>query len=250
MVRNLRHFNPRSPCGELLVLLPRPSTRLIFHPTPPVRGATVVVAPDVSVLGISTHAPRAGSDTSAYSRRRQQRDFNPRSPCGERPLAEEALDVVVRISTHAPRAGSDCSRPASTCRRKHFNPRSPCGERRRGRACDSRRKSISTHAPRAGSDPCARTPSRASIYFNPRSPCGERRSTSAATVATTEFQPTLPVRGATATYCISDHRDDTSRQNGAPTSEINTRHERKPQRKSLSRGANMPGIFCSPHART
>ncbi len=37
------------------------------------------------VKDISIHAPRVGSDYSRASRLYLPRDFNPRSPCGERP---------------------------------------------------------------------------------------------------------------------------------------------------------------------
>ena len=84
--KELMHFNPRSPHGE--------------------RRA----ADDqrVAAVGISTHAPRTGSDGFIASHK-----------------------PTSLISTHAPRTGSDgsCSRRASAppC---YFNPRSPHGERR------------------------------------------------------------------------------------------------------------------------
>ena len=56
------NFNPRSPCGERLLLcnaLKRPNT-------------------------ISIHAPRAGSDPVRLLSTVQNCYFNPRSPCGER----------------------------------------------------------------------------------------------------------------------------------------------------------------------
>ena len=65
---------------------------------------------------------------------RDQRYFNPRSPCGERrPVAAQAHGG-----------------------QPHFNPRSPCGERRDIKAALESLKKISIHAPRVGSDrPCA-----------------------------------------------------------------------------------------------
>ena len=56
---------------------------------------------------------------------------------------------------------------------------------------------ISTHAPRAGSDAGCGIPWSAFSYFNPRSPCGERHPETGHVHWTIEFQPTLPVRGAT-----------------------------------------------------
>jgi len=125
-------------------------------------------------LYISIHAPRAGSDVYAPILTRRSADFNPRSPCGERPACL-----------------------ISGASRFDFNPRSPCGERRphppapgrapafqstlpvRGATEDEQPGQlpwdISIHAPRAGSD------------------CGRRSTTPAGTI----FQSTLPVRGAT-----------------------------------------------------
>ena len=80
-----------------------------------------------------------------------------------------------RISTHAPRAGSDGRKSPPGGRRCNFNPRSPCGER-----LSARFLSAST-----------------SCYFNPRSPCGERLDTRMVVTGYYQFQPTLPVRGAT-----------------------------------------------------
>ena len=80
------------------------------------------------------------------------------------------------ISTHAPRAGSDERADVQAGQDQYFNPRSPCGERR------WLKSSI---------------PSRPN--FNPRSPCGERREPGVSDIQQSQFQPTLPVRGATST---------------------------------------------------
>ena len=83
------------------------------------------------LLLISTHAPRAGSDPVIRAARMDYINFNPRSPCGERP------SVVVQ----AGRSGT------------YFNPRSPCGERQDRHYLPLHvSRHISTHAPRAGSD--------------------------------------------------------------------------------------------------
>ena len=57
---------------------------------------------------------------------------------------------------------------------------------------------VSTHAPLAGSDGYGRTSCRESPCFNPRSPCGERRRHHRTMSRWCGFQPTLPLRGATA----------------------------------------------------
>ena len=122
--------------------------------------------------------------------------FNPRSPCGERRKAQFG-DVVIEfqptlpvrgatvhhlvdgclmeISTHAPRAGSDETR--ETARLEHListhAPRAGSDRLAVGLVAD---QDISTHAPRAGSDV----------------------PISSGFAASQLFQPTLPVRGATA----------------------------------------------------
>ena len=125
------------------------------------------------------------------------RDFNPRSPHGERPKAPEQAQAQEHISIHAPRTGSDCGN----------NP-------------DVYKPSISIHAPRTGSDihpmqldvhphefqstlPArGATPSDDSLmamkaHFNPRSPHGERLTSDNIIHSLCVFQSTLPARGAT-----------------------------------------------------
>ena len=174
-VRGHRDFNPRSPCGERREIIATVKQVKPFQPTLPVRGATQHPLHVVRPVVISTHAPRAGSDRRRGHCATRGRDFNPRSPCGER-------------------------RPWATisARLKNFNPRSPCGERPlrnrwqkhstlfqptlpvRGATAKNTFTSIktiiSTHAPRAGSDVGQFSHHARHKHFNPRSPCGERRA--------------------------------------------------------------------------
>ena len=124
-------------------------------------------------------------------------DFNPRSPCGERPGGRAAGAADLTISIHAPRVGSDRRTEKGGYNHYDFNPRSPCGERPwkisawlgqekfqstlpvwgatvrgRSRGCWS---SISIHAPRVGSDVVMASPEMQALLF----------------------QSTLPVWGAT-----------------------------------------------------
>ena len=78
----------------------------LFQSTLPMRGATRPESSWHRSARISIHAPHAGSDPAHYGLGQQRRDFNPRSPCGERLFSSPA-------SFHIP----------------DFNPRSPCGER-------------------------------------------------------------------------------------------------------------------------
>ena len=117
------------------------------------------------------------------------------------------MALWVRISTHAPHAGSDLLLGSVRPSCKHFNPRSPCGERHFLIEDDFLPVGISTHAPHAGSDfvlfeICSRFSN-----FNPRSPCGERHRHADFHLDAAGFQPTLPMRGATAGWCPLSHAD-------------------------------------------
>ena len=126
-----KNFYPRSPCGE------RPTT-LIWDV--------------IAVMTISIHALLAESDRwlapdetgssgflSTLSLRRATEaipqtslvviDFYPRSPCGERPKAQDEYKDTVTISIHALLAESDLLLIWVDRILAYFYPRSPCGER-------------------------------------------------------------------------------------------------------------------------
>ena len=179
--------------GHLIDLLPQ-----LFQPTLPARGATILpwrfpTHPPVSTHAprtgsdgskqgcsffgrISTHAPRTGSDRTSPRRRSPARNFNPRSPHGERPSRASRASQPPAISTHAPRTGSDENGCHVGLPSSSFQPTLPA---RGATAGDSmivpHHFQISTHAPRTGSD------KGVDRHFFRR----------------TQFQPTLPARGAT-----------------------------------------------------
>ncbi len=122
---------------------------------------------------ISTHAPRVGSDYGHQPYHLVYHYFNPRSPCGERPLFPLLTSLVIifqptlpvrgatphaqpnkgdsNISTHAPRAGSDRINYI-TIGGSNISTHAPrAGSDSGGRMCCPSAR-ISTHAPRAGSD--------------------------------------------------------------------------------------------------
>ena len=126
-----------------------------FQSTLPAGGATdLATAVAYSVINISIHAPRRGSDECQH----------------------QIFAYIITISIHAPRRGSDIfHRFVYCCSWQHFNPRSPQGERH-GEIIKTDGISISIHAPRRGSDPLPDLAISLFQYFNPRSPQGERRS--------------------------------------------------------------------------
>ena len=56
--------------------------------------------------GISIHAPHAGFDCTHKCRSALSFYFNPRTPCGVRPLQAKSVVPSATISIHAPRAGA------------------------------------------------------------------------------------------------------------------------------------------------
>ena len=167
-----------------------------FQSTLPVRGATAPGNCTRRNPNISIHAPRTGSDPPRRSAETANSYFNPRSPCGERPLC-----------------GLRCTAQV------HFNPRSPCGERRlpgvisqpfclfqstlpvrgaTGEICvDNSEPKFQSTLPVRGATRRGMQAHCAAVYFNPRSPCGERPFWEDLHNGKAKFQSTLPVRGAT-----------------------------------------------------
>ena len=83
-----------------------------------------------SALGISIHAPRAGSDKIAecVCDSRQISIHAPRAGSDDKEYKDALKEI---ISIHAPRAGSDIILSLQLLLFANFNPRSPCGERRK-----------------------------------------------------------------------------------------------------------------------
>ena len=147
------YFNPRPPCGGRPDFLRATSVHALFQSTPPVWGATAVVDYDTPKSGISIHAPRVGGDASVNSRgfsgtlfqstppvwgataasntRRPFRAyFNPRPPCGGRPVRPDFPQPLSNFNPRPPCGGR--RRFHRSLRRSfaNFNPRPPCGGRR------------------------------------------------------------------------------------------------------------------------
>ena len=123
------YFNPRAPCGarRRVVAVQLPVAGISIHA--PHAGRDGKADADDVGGGISIHAPHAGRDFSPASFRSTGSDFNPRAPCGARPIASNALKtrstfqstrpmrgatkalrhvpLLPAISIHAPHAGRD-----------------------------------------------------------------------------------------------------------------------------------------------
>ena len=170
-----RDFNPRAPCGA------RPSA-LVF---------------DAFGVRISTHAPLAGRDwedittkalTSQFQPTRPLRGathhlpgaqavhlyFNPRAPCGARPLGVTIYYLLGKISTHAPLAGRDTVVSPRLTPVSYFNPRAPCGARPRRPAAVMSLLIFQPTRPLRGATAPRPRGLTGRRDFNPRAPCGAR----------------------------------------------------------------------------
>ena len=74
------NFNPRPPCGERQCSAGQGAVDLLFQSTLPVRGATAADNPGAPGIGISIHAPRAGSDAAQAERDQRARAFQSTLP--------------------------------------------------------------------------------------------------------------------------------------------------------------------------
>ena len=134
-------------------------------------------------MKISIHALLAESDTIHRQFPCQNRDFYPRSPCGER-----------------------LAGPSGPAFLFNFYPRSPCGERRLRALVFTNFTRISIHALLAESDRRHRGNDRSPIHFYPRSPCGERPPKVFRHCTTYLFLSTLSLRRATRSKTHDRHK--------------------------------------------
>ena len=81
------------------------------------RGATRADAPQFRRrFIISIHAPHAGCDTDLNELLFVGDHFNPRTPCGVRPIIPRKKAETLPISIHAPHAGCDAEELAGLLR--------------------------------------------------------------------------------------------------------------------------------------
>ena len=146
------NFNPRAPCGARRRTARPVSAMWIFQSTRPMRGATSSPASVWLPHPISIHAPHAGRDPPHNHLLHILAYFNPRAPCGARPVpCHPALPWP-----------------------QHFNPRAPCGARLISILEKTKMQDISIHAPHAGRDRRLHHTAMRRGNFNPRAPCGAR----------------------------------------------------------------------------
>ena len=87
----------------------------------------------LSILLISIHAPRVGSDGKLVERLYSPLIFQSTLPVWGATFQNPSVSLVSMISIHAPRVGSDFGEATALLFYNNFNPRSPCGERQQKR---------------------------------------------------------------------------------------------------------------------
>ena len=103
---NVFYFNPRSPYGERPPNCWPTAKRRLFQSTLPLRGATTKSARIFDLIGISIHAPLTGSDPPLPGTLSRCRDFNPRSPYGERLWRARDINFQIRFQSTLPLRGA------------------------------------------------------------------------------------------------------------------------------------------------
>ena len=144
-------FNPRSPCGErpeykdpsleskvISIHAPRVGSDLrryhLHHPrcgfqsTLPVWGATRPAVEKLAEMEFQSTLPVWGATGHNSAIKTCIRNFNPRSPCGERLCLVFFSRIPGYFNPRSP-CGERLLARRTRRRTEDFNPRSPCGER-------------------------------------------------------------------------------------------------------------------------
>ena len=167
-----------------------------FQSTLPARGATIPTEEMTDPDGISIHAPRTGSDAHGGKPASARRDFNPRSPHGERRTQVMTTSSSLTFQSTLPARGATMKQERAS-RICLFQSTLPA----RGATVSSnsiiKTKTFQSTLPARGATPTISGSLASSFDFNPRSPHGERLRRLHRPADGIGFQSTLPARGAT-----------------------------------------------------
>ena len=136
------------------------------------------------------------------TRLRRCRNFNPRSPRGERRALSRGDKRTACISIHAPREGSDVFSGTRFNIKTNFNPRSPRGERRCWGELRLSRKEFQSTLPARGATHQHQENRKDCLFQSTLPARGATIFYARHTRAPTTFQSTLPARGATANMVL------------------------------------------------
>ena len=127
-------------------------TTRVFQPTLPMRGATFVVFRLGSTIGVSTHAPHAGSDRVRSLLSALETVFQPTLPMRGATKRRSQIKPLYKLfqPTLPMRGATQCALPAKSTLK--FQPTLPMRGATMSKEATERASSVSTHAPHAGSD--------------------------------------------------------------------------------------------------
>ena len=146
-----KRFNPRAPCGARLQSDNNYQLRCVFQSTRPMRGATASFEFVNDSGSVSIHAPHAGRDPSSPMSRRIRHSFNPRAPCGARPIAESGKNPKKGFQSTRPMRGATID-VVHDYQDYEFQSTRPMRGATRPCCCPPPRRGVSIHAPHAGRD--------------------------------------------------------------------------------------------------
>ena len=124
-----RHFNPRTPCGVRQAQRRQTRRERIISIHAPLAGCDQGKDAEKEIAFISIHAPLAGCNALATKILLDISNFNPRTPCGVRPLFFRVSVCDREFQSTHPLRGATQRDAARMDRIFHFNPRTPCGVR-------------------------------------------------------------------------------------------------------------------------
>ena len=136
--------------------------------------------------------PLRGTSAVPFAPFALDRDFYPRSPCGERHTPIRRVRLTRHFYPRSPCGERHVTRLIMRPTPRHFYPRSPCGERRVAHKGRLTTGNISIHVPLAGNVLPALAGHREPRDFYPRSPCGERPMFQVFCIPTEDFYPRSP----------------------------------------------------------
>ncbi len=154
------------------------------------------------ILSFQSTLPARGATPLFFQHLHRHRDFNPRSPHGERPNYVLTLVEACAFQSTLPARGATLLE-GNPGKQKLFQSTLPARGATLAADVEGFANLISIHAPRTGSDVFADAHGRITAHFNPRSPHGERHGVLGYSPIAFEFQSTLPARGATAASTVS-----------------------------------------------
>ena len=152
-----------------------------FQSTRPMRGATCDLSCSRQSRSVTIPAPHGGRDEAEHRGVPPAAGFNPRAPCGARPMTLPFSPSAQRFQSTRPMRGATGRRDEA-----------------------ARLEGVSIHAPHAGRDFIPPSFGGRNKSFNPRAPCGARRLSTQLLHVEEEFQSTRPMRGATGLDAMAD----------------------------------------------